>query len=203
MSHELMKLPYSYEALEPYLDAKTVEIHHWKHHQNYVNNLNTALETLPEFQNLALEELLTKLDSLPQEKLNIVKNNAGGVYNHNLYWLSLAANSPKVPQGNVAKEIDKTFTNFENFKKLFSQAGVNKFGSGWVFLVVNKSNLLEIISTSNQDTPLAEGLKPILTLDVWEHAYYLKYQNRRVEYIENWWNLVNWAQVDNSYHNLR
>ncbi len=200
MKYELIKLNYSYDALEPYIDAKTMEIHHSKHHQAYVNNLNAALEKHPEMPKQTLGELLTGLDKIPEDIKTTVKNNAGGVFNHNFFWQILNPKSGIIPMGNLQKAINTAFTSFDNFKQEFTKCALGRFGSGWAWLVLDKNNKLMIYSTANQDSPIPDGLKPLLTLDVWEHAYYLKYQNRRPEYIENWWNVVNWQKCEELYN---
>lgn len=191
MQHTLPQLEYEYNALEPHIDAKTMEIHHSKHHQGYVNKLNTALEEHPELAEKPLEELL-KDDSLPLG----VKNNGGGHYNHTLFWSIMSPNGGGEPTGTLAEKINAKFGNFENFKNEFTNAAATQFGSGWAHLCVNNDGELEIVATANQDTPLSQGLKPIMNLDVWEHAYYLNYQNRRPDYITEWWNTVNWENVE-------
>ncbi len=200
MAHVLPPLPYSYDALEPYIDARTMEIHHTKHHQGYVDKLNAALEKHPELFNKTVEQLLEDLDAVPEDIRTAVRNNGGGHANHSLFWPCMSPEGGRKPEGELANKIEETFGSFENFKELFSTEAANRFGSGWAWLCVDRSNDLIVLSTPNQDTPLSQGLKPILGLDVWEHAYYLKYQNRRVEYIQNWWNIVNWAQVIKNYN---
>ena len=175
----LPNLNYSYTDLEPFIDAKTVEIHHSKHHATYVAKLNSALETYPELQTKSLEDLLLSLNTLPDSLKTTVLNNGGQVYNHNLYWESLSPNSTKKPEGNLLLAIEKTFGSFEQFQTLFSEAGATQFGSGWVWLSLDENNQLVIDKTSNADSPLLHNKKPLLTMDVWEHAYYLNYQNRR------------------------
>jgi Fe-Mn family superoxide dismutase len=200
MKFELPELTYDYNALEPYVDAKTMEIHHSKHHQGYVNKLNAALEGYQNFQDKPLEELLGNLDSLPEEIRNAVKNNGGGHFNHSLFWRVMGPDAGGAPEGELAEKIDATFGNFEVMKDTFSNAAATQFGSGWAWLVKNSEGGLEIYSTANQDTPISHGKAPILGLDIWEHAYYLKYQNKRPEYIENWWNVVNWKAVSELYN---
>ena len=187
---ELPKLNYSYDSLEPYIDTKTMEVHYSKHHKAYTDNLNKALENYPELQNLPIEKLLTDLTSLPKDIVEAVKNNGGGYYNHSLFWQML--HSLEKPNEYVADMLNATFGSFDAFKELFTKTATSRFGSGWAWLVKNADDKLEIYSTPNQETPISQGKTPLLTLDVWEHAYYLKYQNRRAEYIENWWNVVNW-----------
>ncbi|MFS8523559.1 MAG: superoxide dismutase [Limnochordales bacterium] len=197
--HELPALPYAYDALEPYIDAQTMEIHHTKHHQAYVNGLNAALEKYPELQNKTVEELLRDFKNIPADIQTAVRNHGGGHANHSLFWTIMGPNAGGTPQGSLAEAILKAFGSFEAFKEEFSQAAATRFGSGWAWLVVDRDGNLKVYSTPNQDNPLMNGDTPILGLDVWEHAYYLKYQNRRPEYIENFWNVVNWAAVKENY----
>lgn len=197
--HALPNLPYPHDALEPYIDAQTMQIHHGKHHATYVNNLNAALEKYPELQNKSVEELLKDINSVPEDIRTAVRNNGGGHHNHSLFWRIMGPNKGGEPTGALADAINKAFGSFAAFKEEFTKAATTRFGSGWAWLVVDKDGNLKVISTPNQDSPLMEGLTPILGLDVWEHAYYLKYQNRRPEYIENFWNVVNWAAVKEHY----
>lgn len=214
MKFELPKLPYSYDALEPYIDARTMEIHHTKHHQTYVDKLNAALDKYPGLQNKSVEELLIDLSSIPEEIRGAVRNHGGGHFNHSLFWELMAA--PKnggggEPAGALAKALSSSFGDYQKFKDEFSKAAAGIFGSGWAWLVIDTrhearntrqgagDSKLAIITTPNQDSPISQGLKPILGLDVWEHAYYLKYQNKRPEYIEAWWSVVNWEQVGSEY----
>ena len=199
MAHELPVLTYDYNSLEPYVDAKTMEIHHSKHHQGYVNNLNAALENYPELQNKTVEELLSDINSIPEDIRNAVRNNGGGHANHSLFWPCMSSNGGGEPTGTLSDAINSTFGNFEFFKENFSKAATTRFGSGWAWLCIDNSGKLIVKSTPNQDNPISEGLKPILGLDVWEHAYYLNYQNRRPDYIKAWWNVVNWDQVSKNY----
>lgn len=197
MTHTLPQLPYAYNALEPSIDTQTMEIHHTKHHQAYVDKLNAALEKLPAMSELALEQLMLALPDISDEALkNVVKNNGGGHINHSFFWNLLSPEKKSID--GFLPVIEAQFESFENFKKLFAEAAVGRFGSGWVWLIV-RDGKLEIMSTPNQDNPWMENLKPILALDVWEHAYYLKYQNRRPEYIEAFWNVVDWAKVAELY----
>jgi Fe-Mn family superoxide dismutase len=202
MIHVLPKLPYGYGALEPHIDAQTMEIHHTKHHQAYVNNLNAALDKHPELRETALEELLTEINTIPEDIRRVVRNNGGGHHNHSLFWTVMAPKAGGEPQGEVAAAITRTFGSFARFKELFTNAAQTLFGSGWAWLVVTKGRL-EVTSTANQDSPLMDGKTPILGLDVWEHAYYLKYQNRRPDYIAAWWNVVNWPVVLARFEQLR
>jgi len=193
---ELPKLPYSYDALEPHIDAKTMEIHHTKHHQAYTDNLNKALEGV-DTNNASIEEILSEIDmnNMP------LRNNAGGYYNHKLFWELLSPEKSEMSDS-LKKAINQSFESFENFKEAFSKAATGRFGSGWAWLCKKEDGSLEIVSTGNQDSPLMPGIDggtPILGLDVWEHAYYLKYQNRRAEYVENFWNIINWNKVAELY----
>lgn len=196
---KLMPLPYSYDALEPYIDKETMIIHHTKHHQTYVDNLNKLLAKNPELSSKSLEELLTNLDTLPKSDKQGIINNAGGVYNHNFFWTIMAPNQDGKPVGELATAIDNTFGSFDNFKAKFKESATSRFGSGWAWLVSDKDGKLSIISTANQDAPISLGLTPIIGIDVWEHAYYLKYKNKRADYIDNWWNVVNWNQANKNY----
>ena len=199
MAFELPPLPYAKDALEPHIDAQTMEIHHDKHHNAYVTNLNKALEGHPELQSKSLEDLLKSLDSLPEAIRAAVRNNGGGHSNHTFFWQIMGPNAGGAPTGDLANAINAAFGSFDNFKTQFAAAGVGRFGSGWAWLLVNPDGSVSITSTPNQDTPISEGKTPILGLDVWEHAYYLKYQNRRPDYIAAWWNVVNWAEVAKRY----
>ena len=194
MAHVLPPLPYDYGALEPHIDARTMEIHYSKHHQTYVNNLNAALEKAPELQEKKLEELLGNLNAVPEGIRTAVRNNGGGHWNHSMFWQTMAAGASGEPDGAVGDAIKAAFGGFAKFKEQFAAAATGRFGSGWVWLI-NEGGKLSITSTPNQDTPIMEGKKPILGLDVWEHAYYLKYQNRRPDYVTAWWNTVNWPEV--------
>ena len=198
MAHTLPPLPYPANALEPHIDAQTMEIHHGKHHNAYVTNLNAALEKAPELADKSLEDLLRNLNSVPEAVRTAVRNNAGGHWNHSQFWKTMGPNGGGGPTGKLADAINAAFGDFEKFKEAFNAAGVGRFGSGWVWLV-NEGGKLAITSTPNQDNPLMDGkAPPILGNDVWEHAYYLKYQNRRPDYITAWWNVVNWAEVNKS-----
>ena len=194
MSYTLPSLPYAYDALEPHFDKQTMEIHHTKHHQTYVNNANAALENLPEFANLPVEELITKLDQLPADKKTVLRNNAGGHANHSLFWKGLKKGTTL--QGDLKAAIERDFGSVDNFKAEFEKAAASRFGSGWAWLVVNKEGKLEVTSTANQDTPISEGKTPILGLDVWEHAYYVKYRNVRPDYIKAFFSVINWNKVN-------
>jgi len=198
MKYELPKLPYDYSALEPHVDARTMEIHYSKHHAGYVTKLNAALENYPELQEKSLEELLQSLDVVPEDVRTAVRNNGGGHYNHSLFWQIMGPGKGGEPTGEFVNAIKRDFGDFSSFKETFSKEATGVFGSGWVWLIVDGDKLV-IAKTPNQDSPIMEGKKPILGLDVWEHAYYLKYQNRRPEYIENWWNIVNWNTVQEQW----
>lgn len=192
---QLPPLPYDYAALEPHIDAQTMKLHHDRHHATYVNNLNEALKKYPNLRNRTVEALLENLPSLPEEIRTTVRNNGGGHVNHSMFWQIMSPQGGGVPKGVLAEEINKTFGSFDRFKQQFNEVGGKHFGSGWVWLVRNKQGQLQITTTPNQDTPIVQGFYPILGNDVWEHAYYLKYQNRRAEYLSNWWNVVNWNEV--------
>ncbi|WP_234447515.1 superoxide dismutase [Viridibacillus soli] len=194
MAYELPKLPYAYDALEPHIDATTMEIHHTKHHNTYVLGLNAALEGKSEFAGKSVEEVIANLDAVPEEVRTAARNHGGGHANHSLFWESLAANAGGAPTGELAAAIDAKFGSFDAFKEQFDNAAKTRFGSGWAWLSVANGEL-EISSTPNQDSPIMEGKKPLLGLDVWEHAYYLNYQNRRPDYIGAFWNVVNWDKI--------
>jgi superoxide dismutase, Fe-Mn family len=199
MAFELAPLPYPSNALEPHIDARTMEIHHGKHHKAYTDNLNKAVEGHADLQGKSAEWLVQNLNSLPEGIRNAVRNNGGGYLNHNLFWQIMGPNAGGMPTGDLAAAIDSSFGSFDNFKSQFKTAATGRFGSGWAWLVVDRGGGLSITSTPNQDTPVMEGKTPILGLDVWEHAYYLNYQNRRPDYIDAWWNVVNWANVAELY----
>ncbi len=198
MSFITPDLPYSYDALEPYIDARTMEIHHDKHHVGYTTKLNNALEGSA-YAGKPIEDLLADLNNLPEEIRTSVQNSGGGHYNHGLFWQVMAPNAGGRPKGTLADKIDQAFGGYDGFVLEFSKAAKGRFGSGWAWLAVDGSGKLSIFSTANQDSPLTQGYTPILGIDVWEHAYYLKYQNRRAEYIENFFNLINWPKVDELY----
>lgn len=199
MAHSLPPLPYDYSALEPYIDAQTMTLHHDKHHAAYVNNLNAALEKHPDLGSKSVEDLLRDINSVPEDVRTAVRNNAGGHMNHTMFWQIMKPKGGGQPTGRVGDEIKKTFGSFEEFQKQFNDAGAKRFGSGWVWLVRSKAGKLEIISTANQDNPIMDGHHAIMGNDVWEHAYYLKYQNRRPEYLAAWWNVVNWDEVNKRF----
>ena len=204
MAYELPKLPYPYDALEPHIDAKTMESHYIGHHQAYVNNVNKAIKGKADLEKKSVEDLISDLKSVPEDIRTVVRNNGGGHANHSFFWPIMGPNAGGEPKGKLADDIKSTFGSFNDFKEKFAAAGAGRFGSGWAWLVVNNGKL-EICSTANQDNPLmgkaiagCEG-KPVLGLDVWEHSYYLKYQNRRPDYIKAWWNVVNWDAVAKNY----
>jgi len=194
MAYELPKLPYGFDALEPHIDTQTMQIHHGKHHQAYVTNLNAALDKHPELHKKGLAELLAGINSVPEDIRGPVRNNGGGHFNHSMFWEIMGPKGGGEPQGKLATAIQSAFGEFAKFKEQFAAAGVGRFGSGWAWLIA-KGGKVSIESTPNQDNPVMEGKTAILGLDVWEHAYYLKYQNRRADYIAAWWNVVNWAEV--------
>lgn len=196
---KLPPLPYAYDALEPHIDARTMQFHHDKHHAAYVKNLNAALDKHPELKSKTVEELLRQLDRVPQDIRKTVQNNGGGHINHTMFWEIMKPNGGGEPTGKIAQAINQTFGSFANFKKEFNQAGASRFGSGWVWLVRTKQGKLQITTTANQDSPISEGSYPILGNDVWEHAYYLNYQNRRADYLEAWWNVVNWDAINKRF----
>jgi len=199
MAFELPALPYATNALEPHIDARTMEIHHGKHHNAYVTNLNKALEGHPELQSKSIEELLTSLDSLPEAIRGAVRNNGGGHYNHSMFWQIMGPGKGGEPTGDLAAAINSAFGSFAAFKEKFAAAGATRFGSGWAWLIADKGGAVSVSSTPNQDNPISEGKTAILGVDVWEHAYYLNYQNRRPDYIAAWWNVVNWDEVAKRY----
>lgn len=199
MAHELPALPYPANALEPHIDEQTMNIHHDRHHNTYVTNLNAALESAPDLQNKSVEELISNLDAVPESIRTAVRNNGGGHANHSLFWMVIGPGGGGAPTGAVASAIDGDLGGFDKFKEDFTKAATTRFGSGWAWLVVGKDGKLAVTSTPNQDNPLSEGLTPILGLDVWEHAYYLKYQNKRPDYIAAFWNVINWDEVNRRY----
>lgn len=199
MTYKLPELDYAYDALEPHIDRATMEIHHTRHHQAYIDNLNKALEGYKEYQDMNIWELIKELNNLPEEIRTAVRNNGGGHLNHKMFWKLMSPNGGGKPQGEVAKKIDEDLGGFDKFKEEFKKAALGRFGSGWAWLVVNEEGKFEIMSTANQDNPISEGKKPLLGIDVWEHAYYLKYQNKRADYIDSWFNVVDWKKVEEKY----
>ena len=203
MTHELPKLPYTFDALEPHIDARTMEIHHDKHHAAYVNNLNGALEGHEDLQEKSALSLIKDLNDVPEDIRGAVRNNGGGHVNHSMFWSSMSAEGGSTPDGKLGEDIDAAFGSFDTFKGEFKKAGMTRFGSGWAWLAVTGDGSLTVTSTANQDNPVSEGLIPLLGLDVWEHAYYLKYQNLRGDYIDAFWNVVDWGHVKSAYTNVR
>ncbi len=199
MAHELPALPYAFNALEPYIDGRTMQIHHDLHHAGYVNKLNAALADHPELQNRTIEDLVKSIKTLPDSVRSAVQNNGGGHYNHTIFWTLMGPNCGGEPNGDLAGAINDTWGTLGKFKEEFNSAAVTRFGSGWAWLVKNNDGSLAVTSTANQDNPISNGQYPIIGLDVWEHAYYLKYQNRRPEYIDNWWHVVNWDEAAKRY----
>lgn len=202
MAFTLPSLPYAFEALEPYIDTTTMQIHHGKHHAAYVTNLNGALDKHPELAGKSLDELVKDLNSIPEDIRTVVRNNGGGHFNHSIFWQLMSPNGGGEPKGDLANEIATAFGSFASFKEAFEKAAMGRFGSGWAWLGF-KGGKLTILSMPNQDVPMMEGLDPLLGIDVWEHAYYLKYQNRRAEYVSNWWNVVNWEAVASHYDTFK
>jgi Fe-Mn family superoxide dismutase len=199
MAFELPQLPYPYNALEPHIDARTMEIHHSKHHAAYTNNLNNALQSAPDLQSKSIEDLLSDLNAIPESIRAAVRNNGGGFANHGLFWMVMGPKSGGEPGGSLGSAITSAFGSFASFKETLSKAAVGQFGSGWGWLAVEASGGLKVLSTPNQDSPISMGMTPILGVDVWEHAYYLHYQNRRPDYVAAWWNVVNWKEVQARY----
>ena len=200
---ELPALPYAFDALEPHIDAMTMEIHHDKHHAAYVANLNGAIDKHPELIDRSLSSLLTDLSSVPEDIRTAVRNNGGGHANHSFFWTLLSANGGGTPGGDLGDAINGEFGSYDKFKELFTAAGMTRFGSGWAWLSVDGGGKLVVSSTANQDTPISDGLKPVVGLDVWEHAYYLKYQNRRPDYIGAFWSVINWNQAAENFKNAQ
>ncbi len=199
MAYQLPELKYAYDALEPFIDTKTLEIHHGKHHKTYVDRFNATIAGKADLEKMSAEAILANLDKVPEDIRLLVRNHGGGAVNHSLYWSVIAPKAGGEPKGLVADAIKSAYGSFAEFKAKFSDAATTQFGSGWAWLVVNQDKKLEILKTPNQDTPLSAGKKPVLVIDVWEHAYYLKYQNRRVEYIEAFYNIINWEKVNELY----
>jgi Fe-Mn family superoxide dismutase len=199
MAYELPPLPYDYNALEPYIDEETMHLHHDKHHQAYVNNLNTALQGQSQFENMSVDDLMRNINSVPESIRTAVRNNGGGHANHSMYWQIMKPNGGGEPTGDLANAINSAFGSFDQFKAAFNDAGAKRFGSGWAWLVIGPDGKLAVTSSANQDSPLMEGQYPVMGNDVWEHAYYLKYQNRRPDYLAAWWNVVNWDEIAKRY----
>ena len=199
MAFEVPPLPYDYNALEPYIDTQTMQLHHDKHHQAYVTNLNNALQGQEQFASMSVDDLVRHINDVPDSIRTAVRNNAGGHSNHSMFWQIMKPNGGGTPTGALANAINQTFGSFDAFKTAFNDAGVKRFGSGWAWLVLDSNGKLAITSTANQDSPLMDGQFPVMGNDVWEHAYYLKYQNRRPEYLNAWWNVVNWDEVARRY----
>ncbi len=199
MAYTLPQLPYPYNTLEPHIDARTMEIHHTKHHQAYINNVNNAIKGKADLEAKTVEALIANLNAVPEDIRTVVRNNAGGHANHSLFWTVIGPKCGGTPIGKVAEDLQKQFGSFEAFKEKFAAAATTRFGSGWAWVSVTKDGKLDVSSTANQDNPLMEGKIPILGIDVWEHAYYLLYQNRRADYIAAFWNVVNWSEVDKRY----
>ncbi|QHJ71485.1 superoxide dismutase [Planococcus halotolerans] len=202
MAYELPELPYAYDALEPHIDKETMNIHHTKHHNTYVTNVNAALEGHDDLSSKSVEELISDLNAVPEDIRTAVRNNGGGHANHSLFWQLLTPNGTGAPSGALAEAIDSKFGSFDEFKTKFETAGKTRFGSGWAWLVLSNGEL-EVTSTANQDSPLMDGKTPILGVDVWEHAYYLKYQNKRPDYLAAFWNVVNWDEVSKRYESAK
>ncbi len=203
MAYELPPLPYDYNALETYIDEETMHLHHDKHHQAYVNNLNAAVQGQSQYASMPVEQLIQHINELPENIRTAVRNNGGGHANHSMFWQIMKPNGGGQPSGELANAINSTFGSFDQFKAAFNDAGAKRFGSGWAWLVMDRNGNLQVISTANQDSPLMEGLFPIMGNDVWEHAYYLKYQNRRPDYLNAWWNVVNWDEVEKRYQQAK
>jgi superoxide dismutase, Fe-Mn family len=203
MAFEVPPLPYDYNALEPYIDEQTMHLHHDKHHAAYVNNLNAALENQPQLASLSVEDLMRRINEVPENIRTAVRNNGGGHVNHSMYWRIMKPNGGGAPSGALSQAINDAFGSFDAFKTQFNDAGAKRFGSGWAWLVMDRNGKLQVTSTANQDSPLMDGQFPIMGNDVWEHAYYLKYQNRRPEYLAAWWNTINWEEVANRYEQAR
>jgi len=199
MAYELPPLPYDYKALEPYIDEETMHLHHDKHHQAYVNNLNAALQGQSQFENMSIDELIRSLNSVPDNIRTAVRNNGGGHINHSMFWQIMKPSGGGEPTGDLASAISSAFGSFDQFKAAFNDAGAKRFGSGWAWLVIGADGKLAVTSTANQDSPLIDGQYPVMGNDVWEHAYYLKYQNRRPEYLAAWWNVVNWDEISKRF----
>ena len=202
-AHELPPLPYAYNDLEPHIDEQTMKIHHDKHHQAYVDNLNKALESHPDLATKSVEDLVKDLNGVPEDIRSAVRNHGGGHANHTQFWMSLSKSGGGDPTGPLADKLNSDFGSVASFREQFTKAAMGRFGSGWAWLCLGKDGKLSITSTANQDSPLSDGLVPLLGLDVWEHAYYLKYQNKRAEYVEKWWNVVNWSDVASRFEGAK
>ena len=203
MAHKLLGLPYGFDALEPHIDARTMEIHHDKHHAGYVSKLNGAIEGNSELENMDVEEILKLLNKVPENIRTAVRNNGGGHYNHSIFWTIMGPDGGGQPSGELASALSDTFGSFDKFKEEFSNAAATRFGSGWAWLIMDNNGNLSVMSTPNQDNPISQGFKPVMGIDVWEHAYYLKYQNKRPDYIQAWWNVINWDAVAERYAKLK
>ena len=203
MAYELPPLPYDYSALEPYIDTQTMQLHHDKHHQTYITNVNNALQGHDQLAAMSVDDLLRNIKQVPESIRTAVQNNAGGHSNHSMFWNIMQPNGGGEPTGNLASAIQQAFGSFDAFKTAFNDAGTKRFGSGWAWLVLDTNGKLQVISTANQDSPLMSGMYPVMGNDVWEHAYYLKYQNRRPEYLNAWWNVVNWDAIAHRYEQGR
>ena len=199
MAFEVPPLPYEYNALEPYIDTQTMQLHHDKHHAAYVNNLNNALQNQSQLASWTVEDLVQRINEVPESIRTAVRNNAGGHTNHSMFWQIMKPNGGGEPTGELGSAIQQAFGSFDQFKAAFNDAGVKRFGSGWTWLVLDRSGKLQVISTANQDSPMMDGMFPVMGNDVWEHAYYLKYQNRRPDYLAAWWNVVNWDEITHRY----
>jgi len=203
MAFEVPPLPYDYNALEPYIDTQTMQLHHDKHHAAYVNNLNNALQAHAQLASWTVEDLVRRINEVPESIRTAVRNNAGGHINHSMFWQIMKPNGGGEPTGELGSAIQQAFGSFDQFKAAFNDAGVKRFGSGWTWLVLDRGGKLQVISTANQDSPLMDGMFPVMGNDVWEHAYYLKYQNRRPDYLAAWWNVVNWDEIARRYQQGR
>ena len=203
MNFKLPELNYAYDELEPHIDKQTMEIHHTKHHQAYIDNLNKALDGQDKYKEMSIKELLKSLDDLPEAIKTAVRNNGGGHLNHKMFWKIMSPKGGGNPVGELAKKIDEELGGFDKFKEDFKKAALGRFGSGWAWLVIGEGGKLEIVSTPNQDNPISDGKKPLIGIDVWEHAYYLKYQNKRADYIDSWWNVVDWNIVEDKFNNMK
>ena len=203
MAYQAEPLPYAYNALEPTIDEQTMTLHHDKHYVGYVNNLNTALQGLTQFDNVSVDDLLRRINDVPENVRTAVRNNAGGTANHGMFWKIMKPGGGGQPSGDLANDINSTFGSFDQFKAAFNDAGAKRFGSGWAWLILDQTGKLQVTSTANQDSPYMDGNVPIMGNDVWEHAYYLKYNNRRPDYLAAWWNVVNWDEIQNRYQKAK